>query len=120
MNSYSAPRARPRVVKSTRDPPYPPQPCAPFLSCRWPACSFAWSVFRQQTTAKFGDASSQPPGTSIEQPGRAPPPAAKEGTSRALLDRAGLEQRGWPAPTRHTRSTVTEGLGRALARPTQP
>ena len=27
---------------------------------------------------------------------------------------------GWPAPTRHTRSTVTEGLGRALARPTQP
>ena len=63
---------------------------------------------------------SQPPGTSIEQPGRAPPPTASEGTSRALLDRAGLEQRGWPAPTRHTRSTVTEGLGRALARPTQP
>ena len=36
--------------------------------------------------------------------------SATEGTSRALLDRAGLEQRGWPAPTRHTRSTVTEGL----------
>ena len=34
--------------------------------------------------------------------------------------RQGLEQRGWPAPTRHTRSTVTEGLGRALSRPTQP
>ena len=33
----------------------------------------------------------QPPGTSIEQPGRAPPPAASEGTSRALLDRARLE-----------------------------
>merc|ERR1712166_148889 len=65
-------------------------------------------------------ASSPPPGTSIEQPGRSPPPAASEGTSRALLDRARLEQRGWPAPTRHTRSTVTEGIGRALARPTQP
>ena len=52
--------------------------------------------------------------------GRAAPSAAKEGTSCTLLDRAGLEQRGWPAPTRHTRSTVTEGLGRALARPTQP
>eukprot|EP00964_Phaeocystis_antarctica_P137554 scaffold102140_cov105-Phaeocystis_antarctica.AAC.1 len=43
--------------------------------------------------------------TSIEQPGRAPPPAASEGTSRALLDRPHLEQHGWPAPTRHTRST---------------
>eukprot|EP00964_Phaeocystis_antarctica_P157877 scaffold128275_cov27-Phaeocystis_antarctica.AAC.3 len=62
----------------------------------------------------------QPPGTSFEQPGRAPPPAAKEGTSRALLDRAGLEQRGWPAPTRHAGSTVTDGLGRALVRLTQP
>ena len=39
---------------------------------------------------------------------------------RRRHDRAGLEQRGWPAPTRHIRSTVTEGLGRALSRLTQP
>ena len=32
----------------------------------------------------------------------------------------GGEQRGWPAPTRHTRSTVTEGLRRARARLRQP
>ena len=62
----------------------------------------------------------RPPGLPFELPGQAPPPAVKEGTSQVLLGRAGLEQRGWPAPTRHTRLTVTEGLRRARARLRQP
>eukprot|EP00964_Phaeocystis_antarctica_P061099 scaffold36471_cov36-Phaeocystis_antarctica.AAC.1 len=40
--------------------------------------------------------------------------------ARARALRNARQQRGWPAPTRHTRSTVTEGLGCALARLTQP
>ena len=40
--------------------------------------------------------------------------------AQVVLGRAGLEQRGWPAPTRHTRLTVTEGLRRARARLRQP
>jgi hypothetical protein len=63
---------------------------------------------------------SQPPGPSIEPAGRAPPPAGKEGITCVLLDRAGLELRGWPAPARHTRLRMTEGLRCALARLGQP
>ena len=50
----------------------------------------------------------QPPGWSIKPPGRASPPAGTEGDTCALLDRAGLEQRAWRAPARHTTLTTTE------------
>jgi len=64
--------------------------------------------------------SPQPPGYLVGPPDRAPPPAGKDGATCVLLDRAGLELRGWPAPARHTRLRMTEGLRRARARLRQP
>ena len=62
----------------------------------------------------------RPPGPSIETAGRAPPPAGKDGATCVLLDRAGLGLRRWPAPAKHTRLRMTEGLRRARERLRQP
>ena len=61
MNSYSAPRACPRVVKSARDPSHPPQPFPVPFRPSASACGAAFFFFLSANTTEKSPLKALPP-----------------------------------------------------------